>query len=106
MSQSQSVKRKVQFDSEPRPNNDGLLKTYQRIDQNEMWAVKLGHKADMTLESGALQNAMQYSLVQRFRKGKDLRAVDKSKPPVDEAERQELRDREAAWYRDNVLTDE
>lgn len=49
---------------------------------------------------------MQFSLLQRFRKGRDLRAVDKARPPQDESERQELRDREAQWYRENVLTDE
>ena len=53
ISMSQSVKKKVQFDGEPRPG-DALLKTYQRVDQGSMRETGLGHKADMTSESGAL----------------------------------------------------
>lgn len=61
MSQSQSIKRKVGFEGETPANNDALLKTYQRIDQAEMRQTGLGHKADMSLESGALQSAMQFT---------------------------------------------
>ena len=106
MSQSQSVKRKVNFEDGGRMHNDALLKTYQRVDNVEMLRSGLGHKADMSIESGALKSAMQYSLAQRFRRGKDLCAIDKTRPPVDDQERQELRDRENQWYRDNILTDD
>jgi hypothetical protein len=58
MSQSQSVKRKVAFDSEPRMKGDVLLKTYQRVDQVELTKNGLSHKADMQIETGALQSAM------------------------------------------------
>ena len=48
----------------------------------------------------------RYTQLQRFRKGKNLKAVDKYKPELGDQMRKEVRDRENQWYRDNVITEE
>ena len=50
---------------------------------------------------------MQFSLLQRFRRGADLKAVDRYKPKYENKEQQEeAKGRENEWYRENVLTEE
>ena len=66
----------------------------------------MAHKSELKFEEGALQAAFKFTQLQRFRKGKDLKAADKYKPELDEQKRQEVRDRENRWYRDNVITEE
>ena len=65
------------------------------------------HKSELSRESGALKAAFQFSMVQRFRKGKDLKAIDKYKPKYENSEQlAEIREKENAWLRENILTDE
>jgi hypothetical protein len=67
----------------------------------------LCHKSELSRESGALKAAFQFSMVQRFRKGKDLKAIDKYKPKYENSEQlAEIREKENAWLRENILTDE
>lgn len=56
------------------------MQTYYRIDQEELEKRNLGHKSELDLESGSLSDVFQFSMLQRFRKGKDFRAADKYKP--------------------------
>ena len=46
-------------------------------------------------------------MLQRLRKGKDLKAIDKSKPKFESKEEADaIANRENEWFRENVLTEE
>lgn len=79
---------------------------YKRVDQEELERLELDHKSEFSFDDGSLQAVFRYTQLQRFRKGKNLKAVDKYKPELDEQKRKEVRDRENQWYRENVITEE
>ena len=67
----------------------------------------LGHKSELQIETGALKAAYQFSTLQRFRKGRDLRAIDRYKPNYENNEQlAEIKEKENLWFRKNIITDE
>jgi len=49
----------------------------------------------------------EYSMLQRFRGNRDLKAVDKYKPKfVSAEEADEVRSKENSWWRTNAVTEE
>lgn len=57
---------------------DDTYDLYQRIDQEELEKLGVSHKSQ--IDEGALPELRQYTLLQRLRNGRDLKAVDKYKP--------------------------
>lgn len=88
-------------------NQNPLLKIYQRIDQDQLEKHGLGHKSEFESDSGILNSAYQFSMLQRFREGRNFHAIDRYKPKnLEKEEQQAIRDRENQWIRENTVTDE
>lgn len=51
---------------------------YKRIDQDKLEDLGLSHKSQIGTEK-SLQNVYNFSMLQRFRGGQNLKQVDKSK---------------------------
>ena len=80
---------------------------YKRTDQKTLYNCGLGHKSELSVESGGLKSAHGLSMLQRFRQGRDLREYDKYKPkPEDHEDPNEIRGKENEWWRTNVITEE
>lgn len=79
------------------------MQLYYRVDQEELEKRGLGHKSEFDKDS--IPQLQQFSLLQRFRKNKDLRAPDKFKSRLLETDN-ELKEKEAQWWKDNVQTEE
>lgn len=68
-----------------------------------MEKLGLGHKSELNKDQGSLKAMHSYSMLQRFRSGKDVKAVDKYKPKYSNREEMdEMRGKENEWYRQNA----
>ena len=56
---------------------DDAYDLYQRVDQEELEKLGVSHKSQV--DEGALPELRQYTLLQRLRQGRDLKAIDKYK---------------------------
>lgn len=86
-----------------------VIKIYQRIDQQELEKLGLGHKSEVTKESAGFKNLHNLSMLQRFRSGKNFRAVDKYRSQLvenDQETKANVKQMEDSWYRENVQTQE
>ena len=77
------------------------MQIYYRIDQEELEKRGLGHKSEIDNKSGSLKQIHQFSMLQRFRKGKDMKAPDRYKSKLVE-DPNLLKEQEAEWYRKNA----
>jgi len=78
---------------------------YQRVDQEELEKMGLGHKSELSFEQGSLKSLHKFSMLQRFRQSKDLKAQDSYKPKVQNKEEYiEIKEKEIEWWRTNALT--
>lgn len=75
-----SIKRKPEPEVEQLSTNP-VIAVYQRVDQQEMEKLGcFGHKSELDKEQGGLTSMHKFSLLQRFRTGKNLKEVDRFKP--------------------------
>lgn len=76
---------------------------YQQVDQQELEKLGLGHKSELDKEQGSLKAMHKFSMLQRFRGNKDLKAVDKYKPKAEDTEdAAEIKEKENAFFKNNV----
>jgi hypothetical protein len=80
---------------------------YQRIDQKELEDLGMSHKSELNDDLGNLKSMHNFSMLQRFRQGRDFKAVDKYKPIADsQDDLNEIKAKENEWWRSNVITEE
>lgn len=93
---------------EEKLSENPVIKTYQRIDQQELEKLGLGHKSELAKESSGFKSLHNHSMLQRFRSGKNFRAVDKyrSQLEMDHETKEKVKAMEDSWYRENVQTNE
>ena len=70
-----------------------------------MEKLGLGHKSELNKEQGSLSAMHKFTMLQRFRQNRDLRAVDKYKPKYSNREEMdEIKDKENSWWKVNAQT--
>ena len=72
---------------------------FQRIDQEELEKLGLGTKTEVSED--AFTDLHEYSMLQRFRQGKDLSAVDKYKPTKRKGPGATNDNKENKWWMQN-----
>ena len=62
----------------------------------------MGHKSELDKDQGSLASMHKFSMLQRFRDNRDLKAVDKYKPKTEADEAAEIKEKENAFFKNNV----
>lgn len=94
----------VKKEPEEQLSTNPVIAIYQRVDQVELEKLGcFGHKSDLDKEQGGLEAMHRYSMLQRFRTGKNFKEVDKFKPKEN---KEELKQKENEWWRNNAQTQE
>lgn len=103
VSMSNASEARQKRETTPANKQTKVLQMYYRVDQEELEKRGLGHKSEF--DKDQVPQLQQFSMLQRFRNGKDLKAPDRFKSKLLETDN-ELREKEEMWWRTNVQTEE